>query len=187
MQNDNYSLHAALFTYDNNYAIIGYFDPTNTGTKIYLYKFNLNLDNAPLNTEPRVYDSLCPHQIVSDTTNLDDCAIITNVDDPFRNPEKFNLTIYPNPASDKLTIEIPDKLARKTSTGSMQITTIYHQWNTATLEIYDLSGKLIFTKEISKQTEKLDLDVGSWHSGMYEARLVFMNEIVAKGKFVVTK
>jgi hypothetical protein len=185
MQNDLYSLHAALFTDDNNYAIIGYFDPTNTGTKIYLYKFTSNLDYAPLNTQPRVYDSLCPHPIVSDTTNLDDCAIITGIDDPFKNPEKFNLAVYPNPASDKLTIAIPGKLARKTGSGAMQITTIYHQWDKATLEIYDLSGKLVCSKEITRQTEQVELNVSSWRQGMYEARLIFMNEIVGTAKFVI--
>ena len=186
-QNEIYGISKALFTYDEKYLAAGSFTQSSSNTKIYLYKFTSNLDYAPLNTTPLVYDSLCPHPIVSDTTSLDDCAVITSIDDPFKNPEKFNLTIYPNPACDKLTIEIPDKLAKKTASGSMQITTIYHQWNTATLEIYDLYGKLIFMKEISKQTEKLDLDVGPWHSGMYEARLVFMNEIVARGKFVVSK
>ena len=180
-------MRSAMFSFDGNYVVAGNLNPDSTTTKIYLYKLTPNLDYAPLNTQPRIYDSLCPHPIVSDNTNLDDCAIITNVDDPFRNPEKFNLAVYPNPARDKLTIEIPGKLARKTGSGAMQITTIYHQWDKATLEIYDLSGKLVFSKEINKQTERVELNVGTWQTGMYAARLVFMNSIVAEAKFVVER
>ena len=178
---------SSIFTFDGNYLTGGNFNPDSTSTKVYLYKYTSNLDYAPLNTQPRVYDSLCPHQIVSDTTNLDDCAVITGIDDPFKNPEKFNLAVYPNPANDKLTIEIPGKLARKTGSGAMQITTIYHQWDKASLEIYDLSGKLVFSKEINKQTERVELNVGTWQTGMYAARLVFMNSIVAEAKFVVER
>jgi len=187
LQNKMYNIRSATFVYNDKYLASGNFNTDSSSTKIYLYKFNLNLDYAPLDTQPQLYDSLCPHQIISDTTNLDDCAIITNVDDPFRNPEKFNLAVYPNPARDKLTIEIPGKLARKTGSGAMQITTIYHQWDKASLEIYDLSGKLVFSKEINKQTERVDLNVGTWQTGMYAARLVFMNSIVAEAKFVVER
>lgn len=64
-------------------------------------------------------------------------------------------------------------------------TTYYHQWNTTTLDIYGLFGKLIYSKEIPKKTENVELDVSLWHAGMYVARLVFMNEVVAVAKFVI--
>ena len=187
IQNVIYYLMSSLFTYNNNYLTAGNFNPDSTNTRIYLYKFTSNLDSAPLNTQPRVYDSLCLNPIVSDTTNLDDCAVISGIDDPFKNPEKFNLIIYPNPARDKLAIEIPEKLKRQTSSGSIQVTTIYHQWSSAILEIFDLFGKRIYSKEISNQTEIVQMDVSSWNDGMYEARLVFMNQVVAGAKFVVLR
>jgi len=180
-------LESSLFTYDENYLTVGDFNPDSTTFKIYLYKFTSNLEYSPLNTQPRIYDSLCPHSIVSDTASLDDCAVITNVYDPFKTPEKFNLVIYPNPTKDKITIDLPQFLLKQSSSGTIQINTIYHQWNTSTLEIYDLFGKLIFSKEMPKKTEKVEIDVSSWQNGMYVARLLFMNEIVAKATFIVRK
>ncbi len=178
-------LNSSLFTYDGNYLSAGYFNTDSTTFKIYLYKFTRNLEYAPLNTQPRVYDSLCPHPIVSDTTSLDDCDVITEVYDPINTPEKFNLLVHPNPAKDKLTIDLPQFLLRKTSSGTVQINTIYHQWDTSSLEIFDLNGKVMYSKVIPQKTEKVELDVSSWKGGMYVARVVFMNEVVAKATFIV--
>ena len=184
-QNVPYEISSALFTYDDMYLAIGDINPSLTTTKTYLYKFTSNLEYAPLNTQPRTYDSLCPHPIVSDTTSLDDCAVITDVRDPIIHLEKTQLHIYPNPAKNAITIEMPQKLIRQSSGYGVTATTYYHQWNTTTLEIYDLFGKLMYSKEIPKKTEKVEMDVTSWHEGMYVARVVFMNEVVAGEKFVV--
>jgi hypothetical protein len=180
-----YGITSSLFTFDNKYLAAGNFNPTSPNTKIYLYKFTRNLEYAPLNIQPKVYDSLCPHPIVSDTTSLDDCAVITEVYDPVKTPEKFNLLVYPNPAKDKLTIDLPQFLLRQTSLGTIQINTIYHQWNTSFLEIFDLNGKLMYSQEIPKNIEKVELDVSSWQGGMYVARVVFKNEVVAKSTFLI--
>jgi hypothetical protein len=181
------NLKDASFTFDNNYLTVGSFFPNNAIPKVYLYKFTSNLDDAPLNTQPRVYDSLCPHPIVSDTISLDDCAVITKVDDPFKNPEKFNLTIFPNPATDIITIVIPDRIVKNTSAGTTQIATVFHQWKSAELEIFDLAGNKIWSKEIGQNNSKVEIDVSGWSQGMYLARLVFRNEVVAKSMFVIQK
>lgn len=185
--NNGYGIMSSIFTFDDNYLAAGITFPDSNNAKVFLYKFTSNLEYAPLNTQPRTYDSLCSHPIISDTTSLDDCAIITDIQDPSKNPEKYNLIIYPNPVKDKMTIELPQYLQRNTSSGSIQITTIYHQWKNSTLEIYNLFGKLMYSKEIPKTTEKIVLDVSSWNSGMYAVRELFMNEVVANAKFVVEK
>ena len=184
-QNDIYGFNSSLFTYDNYYLALGIFQPSASNTQVDLYKFTRELEYAPLNTQPRTYDSLCPHPIVSDTTSLDDCAVVTDVQDPIKFPEKHNLIIYPNPANDNITIKMPQYLSRQSSGYGVTATTYYHQWNNTTLEIYDLFGKLMYSKEIPKKIEKVELDVSSWHAGMYLARVVFMNEVVAGAKFVV--
>jgi len=40
--------------------------------------------------------------------------------------------------------------------------------------------------DIIPQPEKtVEVDVSGWHAGMYLARLIFMNEVAAREKFVV--
>ena len=56
------------------------------------------------------------------------------------------LSIFPNPATDKVYIHMPDEHA-------------YH------LEIYDINSKLIFQKDIDKKV--FDLDVSHYSSGIY--------------------
>ena len=186
-QNDIYGINEALFTHNNDYLALGTFDPDSLLTKIYLYKFTANLEYSPLDPRPRTYDSLCPHPVVSDTTSLDDCAVITSVIDPFKTPEKFNITVYPNPAKNAITIGFPQWLLRKTSSGSNNISTIYSKWNTATIEIMDLSGKKLFSKEINQNAENVELNVSSWNEGLYIARLLFMSKVVAKSAFVIRR
>ena len=148
-------------------------------------KLTSNLEYDSIYTQPFTYDSLCPHQIVTDTVPLNDCSVVTNIFNPSRDKEKIKLHIYPNPAKNTITIEMPQYITRQSSGYGVTATTYYHQWNTTTLEIYDLFGKLMYSKEISKKTEKVELNVSSWHAGMYLARVVFMNEVVAGAKFVV--
>ncbi len=176
---------ASLITFNDKLLAGGHFYLPGNNTNIYLYKFNTNLEFDTIYTMPRIYDSLCPYPIVSDTVNLDDCGVISSIHDPLQEPDYYKLKIFPNPANSKITIELPQYLLKQSSSGSVQITTIYHQWNFATLEIYDLFGKLMYSEEIPKKTEKIELDVSSWNSGMYLAREVFMNEVVGNVKFVV--
>lgn len=183
-QNEQFGFSSSLITYDTLFLASGTFQGTSTRV-VKLFKFTRDLNDAPIDTQPRVYDSLCPHQIVSDTTNLDDCAIITKVDDPFRNPEKFNLTLFPNPASNIVTILIPERIVKNTSAGTTQIATIFHQWNSAKLEINDLSGNQIWSQEINQKTARVELNVSAWSPGMYLARLIFRDETVGKAMLVV--
>lgn len=187
-QNVFYSLiDNSLLTFNNKLLAGGQFYLPGNNTNIYLYKFSTNLEFDSVYTMPRIYDSLCSYPIVSDTVNLDDCGVISAIHDPLSESDYYRLKIYPNPVKDKMTIELPQYLLRQTSSGSIQIMTIYHQWKTATLEIYDLFGKLKYSNEIPKKMEKIELDVSSWDNGMYVVREVFMNDVVANAKFLVQK
>ena len=178
---ESLSLLGSDITSDNKLVIEGFnFNTT------YIFKLNSDLAYDSIYTQNFIYDSLCPHPIISDTISMDDCmTVVVGIDDPIKHPEKTKLHIYPNPAKNAITIEMPQYLTRQSTGYGITATTYYHQWNTTTLEIYDLFGKLMYSKEIPKKTEKVDLDVSTWHEGMYVARVVFMNEIVAGAKFVV--
>jgi hypothetical protein len=56
--------------------------------QIYFYKLNSNFDFDSIYTHPYVYDSLCSHQIVSDTIDPN-CDLIVSIDDSKNNPQKW--------------------------------------------------------------------------------------------------
>jgi|GEM_PF-3118437 len=77
--------------------------------------------------------------------------------------EGFNLNVYPNPATNKVTVESE---RFKTQDG--------------TLFMFDFNGRKMFEKYIPAETERMEIDVSSLRSGMYLFRIVFHNSIVVK-------
>lgn len=187
------SFSDAITTFDNKVVMVGGFGLQYPFWQTMMIKLNSDLEYDSIYTTPIAYDSLCPYPIVSDTIPLDDCEVIVDIDEPMKNPEKTELKVFPNPAFQKITIELPRYLARRTGgqadgrTGEFGIstTTIYHQWKEVRLEVYDLFGRLKFSELIPQSEKNIELDVSTWPGGMYVARLVFMNDIVATAKFVV--
>jgi hypothetical protein len=104
--------------------------------------------------------------------------------DPVKNPEKTKLKVYPNPAEGNVTMELPRYLIKSSTGSGITSTTYYHQWKSIRLDVFDLSGKLMYSQEIPGRTDKVELNISSWPAGMYVARIVFMNDIVEVEKFV---
>jgi hypothetical protein len=175
----------AIITFDNKVVLINSYYQTSS-VKTFAFKLNSNLDYDSIYTHPYTYDSLCPYPVVSDTIPLDDCHIVhVGLEEAEADHSAVKLKIFPNPASQKVTIEMPRYLVRTSVQAGVTITTVYHQWNNATLIINDLAGRRMFSERVSDQTEKISLDVSSWNSGIYFSRLIYANETVAGKKFVV--
>jgi S-formylglutathione hydrolase FrmB len=95
--------------------------------------------------------------IVSEPYSVD---IITSM----RTHKTINkLTIHPNPSNDIINIEIENP-------------------NNATIEIYNVTGKLVFSKEIDSKVEKID--VSGLSAGIYIVK-VMQNSTVYYGKVMV--
>ena len=156
----------------------------NANCEIYAFKVNSDLEYDTIYTYPFVYDSLCPHPIVSDTIDPD-CGLIVNVDEPFSNPDAHQLKVFPNPAKEKLTVVFPKYLIIDNHSGPVQSTTVYHQWKSTILEVYDLSGRKMMEKEVKQSEKEIILDVSGWQRGMYVFRLMFNNQEVGNQKVVV--
>jgi hypothetical protein len=179
--NSLYCFSDAVVTSDNQIALVS--PQYSTIWNTYFWKLNADLTPATLNTSIITYDSVCPHAIASDTILLD-CEIVGVDETP--GPEKSaSITVFPNPASEKITLTLPDEIVITSALPGMSVQTAYHQWRSATLEIYDLFGKRIFSREIPQQQKTLELNLTSWHSGLYVARLLHLNRVVATTKFVV--
>ena len=149
----------------------------------YVWKLNSDLEFDTLYSQPFVYDSLCPHTIASDTISLD--CVIVGLNEPFENPETGRLKVYPNPASDVLHVEISDKLKSETHSPVFNLSTVYHQWGSAVLEVFDLFGRKVYSKEVFQSAGDLDIDVTGWGKGMYVARLVYNGKTVSTAKVMV--
>ena len=186
LPHENLFFNGADVTYNDRIIIVG--NSIFSLVKTYVFKLTSNLEYDSVYTRPFTYDSLCPHPIVSDTIPLDDCqVVIVGLDDPVQNPEKTQLHLYPNPAKGQVTVEMPQYLIRKSAGQGIQATTIYHQWDQTRLYVLDITGKLMFSVDVPKKQVSLQLNTSSWLAGIYLARLVFMNEVVATEKFIILK
>lgn len=78
---------------------------------------------------------------------------------------KLDFSIFPNPSSDKFTIELP------------------RTYNAMTMEVYNVLGKKIVEKQWSGLSNKLTLDATSWSKGVYLVKLKSDNMVQTK-KFI---
>jgi hypothetical protein len=179
---DNSSSMWATLTFDHKVLLNG-INTLNGSSRIVLSKFNSELNYDSVYTQHFTYDSLCPHQIVSDTI-IPSCGAL-GLQEPFSNPGSATLKIYPNPSSNKITIEFPKYVVVKTGQSGFGSTTVYYQWKSTTLEVSDLSGKEIFEKEIIHVQNILEMNVSGWQRGMYYFRLLYNNQIISGVKVVV--
>ena len=180
----SHSYWSTAKTFDNKFITVG-MDAYNPTWKIYAVKVNSDLEYDSIYTKPFTYDSLCPHPIVSGTVDPVCNNVYVGIEEPFKNPETTKLKIFPNPASDHLTVEMPKYLVVSNTSGKIPSTTIYHQWGSVLLEIYDLFGKKILEKQVVRSETLLEIDVSPWPAGIYLCRLTFNKQTVGSAKVVV--
>ena len=181
----------ALVTFDKKLMLTGTFAKYITNQtnkhKIYLWKFNQQMEFDSVYTRPFTYDSLCPHAIASDTINLD-CDIVVDVDEPLKHPERSQLKAYPNPATGQITVEFPKYLVSEETHGSLTAGHFVHQWRQGTqLEAYDSNGVRVLQTSIPSESATMTLDVSHWSGGMYFIRLVRNGKMVGNVKIVVSE
>jgi len=182
IQKTVYCFTDAIVDKDNKLSLI---QAKHDGTRwhTYFWKLNSDLEYDTLYAKPLVYDSLCPHPIASDTIPLN--CIIVGLDEPFQNPETGKLKVYPNPASDKINIVIPEQIKSSTNTPVFDLTTVYHRWHSAVVEIYDLFGRRMYSKEVVQSEKEFEVDICAWQQGLYIVRLVYNGQTVASEKIVI--
>ena len=177
-----YCFADAIIDQDNKVFLVSG-QPEGAQFRTYAWKLNSDLEYDTLYTHPFVYDSLCPHPIASDTIQLD--CVVVGINEPFENPETGRLKVYPNPASDILHLEIPQQLKSVTQSPVFNLTTVYHQWKSAMLEVYNLFGEKVYSGEVRQPDNLIDLGVAGWGRGMYVVRLVYNGKTVASEKVLI--
>jgi hypothetical protein len=169
-------------TYDNKIIFLG-MNFVGGSSRFEFSKFNSDLEYDSIYTRQFTYDSLCPHPIVSDTI-VPNCGIV-GIDEALKNPETAALKVYPNPASGNVTVEFPKHLVVKNGDSSLGSTTVYERWKSTILEVYDLSGKSVYKKEIIRAETSMEMDVSGWQPGMYYFKLSYNGRTVTGKKVVI--
>ena len=160
-------------TYDGKIVAIGYFY-VDTDWDIYMWKMNENLEDDTLYTQPLVYDSLCPHEIQSDTVLLD-CGLFVDIDEiPTQEQYESSIKISPNPASEWVVLTLPDVLAD----GGVEMV------------VYDVFGREAGKHggwDVLPSNRMILLDISGYASGMYIAVVRDQKGRRYTGKFVVAR
>ncbi len=138
---------------------------------IYMWKMNSDLEDDTLYTQPLTYDSLCPYQIISDTLDLN-CSLFVNIDEiPTKEEYESTINISPNPAEEWIVMTLPEDVS----------------FEKGEIFIYNIYGQLVKEINGSDVNRVISLNISSISSGMYIAILRTEKQLLAKGKFIVSR
>jgi len=171
-------------TYDDKILVMCGF-AFGSGWDIYFYKLNQFLEDDTLYNIQLTYDSLCPGTIISDTMTID-CDIWVDIDEIYEDDENSHLKIFPNPASDRVQIVLPDFIKSEEIINGFSVTQVQHQYQgELSLAIYDVFGRLVDKVEIPSQSRSIEIDVTGMSTGLHIAVLNLNNKVIDTGKFIV--
>ncbi|MFZ4707462.1 MAG: T9SS type A sorting domain-containing protein, partial [Bacteroidales bacterium] len=149
-----------------------------------LYKFNSNLEYDSVYTIPRTYDSLCPHPIVSDTIPMPDNCIYVSLPEEPKVGELQPLKLYPNPASDYVSIELPEYAVTIDKNGVLTESRYRPIKGECDLEVYDINGKRIYSETLEAAGRNHVIITSGWGSGIYLVELEQKGVRIASAKLV---
>jgi len=150
-----------------------------------LYKFNSNLEYDSVYTAPRTYDSLCPHPIVSDTIPMPDNCVIVSLPEEQEPRTLQPLKLYPNPASDYVSIELPEYGVTSDKTGTLTESRYRPISGKCELIVYDINGKKIYSETFEAGGRNRVIITNDWRSGIYLVELIQKEVRIASGKIVI--
>lgn len=90
---------------------------------------------------------------------------IYNADNGVEEVSKAELELFPNPASDNITVKIPDRSNE--------------------IAIYDMLGFLIYSYVISQERNELTMDCSTWPAGIYMCTITTNNGNTMTNKFML--
>lgn len=180
----------SLITGDDKIVVLGQ-RLTGNGTFPYewfgLYKFNSNLDYDSIYTAPRTYDSLCPHPIISDTIPMPGNCLTVSLPEAPKAGKTMQLKVYPNPANDFVTIDIPEYSVNTTKTGFSSYQLFRPLTGEVQLSIINLSGQIVKTEKFDASERNHVIRFNTLTPGMYMLHLTQKGKFVAEGKVMVVR
>lgn len=177
---NQYMFEDAVTTFDNKLLLVGSLE--NGTWHANAYKLNSNLDYDTIYNQLFVYDSLCPYPIPSDTIPLG--CVLVEINEQTEKPERTKMMVYPNPVSDILQIVLPDQLKTEVKSEHFNITTFRSRWDNVDLEVYNLFGERVFSRQIPFAEKTITIIVSSWQKGMYMVRLGYNKTTIGSIKII---
>jgi hypothetical protein len=179
----------SLITSDNKILAIGVTDSQYPGhpSMVGLYKFNSNLEYDSIYTAPRTYDSLCPYPIVSDTIPMPGICTFVSLPEPINKSDVLQLKVYPNPASEYVTIEIPEYSVTTTKGGYVTQQQFRPLTGEVQLSVINLSGQIVKTEVFDASERNHVIKVNMLTPGLYMLHLTQKGKFVAQGKVMVVR
>jgi hypothetical protein len=153
----------------------------------HLHKFNTNLEYDSIYTMPRTYDSLCPHPIASDTIPMPGNCITVSLPEAPKADETMQLKVYPNPASEFVTVEVPEFSVNTIKTGLGRYQQFHPLTGEVELSLINLSGQIVKTEVFDASERNHVINVNSLAPGMYMVHLTQKGKFVAQGKVMVVR
>jgi hypothetical protein len=80
------------------------------------------------------------------------------------------LKVYPNPASNQLSVELTNEIQ-----------------GTIVIEIYDINGKLVLNQLLNAKQKSQNIDISTVKKGIYNLRVKANDDIVKYQKLVIIK
>lgn len=168
LSNKGYFTAGSIISSDNKYLVVvcansfqgsGHYD-------LHFYKLNAMLEYDSLYSTEITYDSLCPYPILSDTIVLD--TITVNLDKLAS--EIKCMSLFPNPARDKVRIEIN-----------------IVKWKERSLQVFNLSGQEVSSSIIPPSRANYEMDVTGWKEGLYIFRLFEEGRFIQSEKLLIAR
>ncbi|MFU8843095.1 MAG: T9SS type A sorting domain-containing protein [Bacteroidales bacterium] len=181
------SLYRSTKTIDNKQLYMTFVPFGTSYIKVLLFKFNYDLEYDTLYTQPFDYDYLCDNlPIASDTIGIDDCDIWTGFPGEIEYRAAKYLLIFPNPADNRVTIQLPEYTADEQKWGTMTSRHYNLQYHKdAVLRVFDLFGRQVMEHSLrNTEGDSVELDISNLTSGIYLINLFEKDKLMSSGKFV---
>jgi Secretion system C-terminal sorting domain len=153
-------------TSDNKILVVGSYVPYNKWLT-YLWKMNDELEDDSLNHKAITYDSICPYQIVSDTTDCN--CLVVNLDEVISNSSKQESWVYPNPATSLLNLDLSQ----------------WKGYQNKNLVIYSMQGTKMQSFNIPGYFQSTSVQLPKLTPGLYLVVLYAEDEILEREKVMV--
>lgn len=154
---------------------------------VLLYKFNSSLEYDSIYSIPRIYDSLCPHPIVSDTIFLPNaCRLYTSLPHLQDDSKFLKMNLFPNPANQYLNVQTPEYSVDSKNTGSVFQQHYEPLSGMLELNLIDLDGHVVFEKTFDAQEKNQLINVQTLSNGVYLAIILQNGQKIASAKFIIS-